>query len=119
MTKVVRSCKFHSTLRMKGCKCGIISTYALLFQATLIVLQVKSGPLLLHMRLPLPLHRIITLTSCSTNSFVYSSQFESKSWSQLLQTSSNTLYSCYGLSIWSNDTLLGLLLVAEDVPMSS
>lgn len=83
------------------------------------LLQVESLAILLHLSLPFPLRRIITFTAGSSDAFVHSPQLESKSGTELLQTSTDVLDTLDLPAFGVDDALLGRSLVAEDVTVSA
>lgn len=54
-----------------------ISLALYLWVSRLAALQVEASALLLHLGLPFPLERIVTLTARSADALVYSPEFES------------------------------------------
>lgn len=77
-------------------------------------LQLEPRPLLLHASLPLPL-----LSTRALDPLIDPAQLERKPWAQLLQTGTDALDALHLLPVGADDALLGLALLAENVPVFS
>lgn len=82
-------------------------------------LQIEPLPILLHLRLPLPLCRILPFTPSPTNTLIYPPKLHRKPRTKLLQTSPDVLNALHVLSVSVLNALLRLTLVTEDVTVSS